>query len=241
MAIFFKVNDGQIDYCEQKFIIYGNGPHTRVIYGYVHDSVKLSGFIVDDHMVESQPHIGDYSVTPLSLALNEFPPKEYTVLVALGFRDFNNLRKEKTNLLRKLGYRIISFIDDSVRLPKNYSVEENCIVIDHAAINDGVVIKEGVFVSSGAMIGHDSILEGYSWIGSGVALAGGVVVGESSILGLNCSVKQNTHLGHHTLVFPNTFLNFDTDPYAVIASEAGKSLPYDSRRIMKFAYINNRK
>jgi len=240
MTIFFSINNGHIEPCDQKFVIYGNGPHTRVIHGYLHESPNLSGFIVDDHVVHQQPIIGGHAVVPLSRALIEFPPDEYAVLVALGFRDFNELRKNRSIALRELGYRTASFVDKSVRLPKNYSISENCIVIDHVAINDGVLINDGSFISSGAMLGHDSVLEAYSWIGSGVALAGGVLVGDSSVLGLNCSVKQNTHLGHHTLVLPNTFVNADTKPYEVIASEPGRKLPFDSRRMMRFAYINNR-
>lgn len=238
MTIFFSAKDGAIESCDRKLLLYGNGPHTRVIYGYLHELSILSGFIVDDHVVHHQPVIGNFSVTPLSRAVTEFPPDEYAVLVALAFRDFNDLRKDRTNALRQLGYRTASFIDQSVRLPKTYSIAENCIVIDHVALNDGVTIQEGSFVSSGAMLGHDSVLEPYSWVGSGVALAGGVAIGASSILGLNCSVKQNTKLGHHTLVFPNTFVNADTKPYDVIASDPGHRLSVDSRRMMKFAYIN---
>jgi acetyltransferase-like isoleucine patch superfamily enzyme len=239
MAVFYNAKDGEIEYCDRKLLLYGNGPHTRVIYGYLHELSIFSGFIVDDHVVHNQAAIGDFLVTPLSRAITEFPPDKYAVIVALGFRDFNNLRKDRSQVLKSLGYRIASFVDKSVRLPRSYSISENCIIIDHVSLNDGVSIEDGAFVSSGAMLGHDSLIKSFSWIGSGAALAGGVTVGESSILGLNCSIKQNTNLGHHSLVFPNTFVNADTAPYNVIASEAGRRLPYDSRRMMKFAFINS--
>jgi acetyltransferase-like isoleucine patch superfamily enzyme len=239
MTIFFSAKDGEFELCDRRLLLYGNGPHTRAIYGYVHDLPALSGFIVDDHVVHQRPAIGDFPVTPLSRAVAEFPPDEYAVLVALGYRDFNDLRRDRTQALRQLGYRTLSYIDPSVRLPRTFSVEENCIVIDHASLNDGVTIQEGTFVSCGAMVGHDSILEPYSWVGPGAALAGGVTIGQASILGLNCSVKQNTRLGHHTLVFPNTFVNADTRPYDVIASGAGKRLAFDSRRLMKLASMGS--
>jgi UDP-3-O-[3-hydroxymyristoyl] glucosamine N-acyltransferase len=237
MTIFSSICDGRVNPCDKKVLIYGNGPHTRVVYGYLFDENIISGFVVDDHVVHLQPFIGGMEVTPLSQVVERFPPQEYAVLVALGFRDFNGLRKDRTDALRHLGYQTVGFVDRSVRLPQSYSVETNCIIIDHVAVNDGVVIREGSFVSSGAMIGHDSVLGAYSWVGSGVALAGGVTVGDFSILGLNSSVKQNTELAHHTLVTANTFVNTDTKPYDAIASEAGKRLPFDSRKIMRFAYL----
>lgn len=237
--IFLRAQDGAFEPCHKRFFLYGNGPHTRVIYGYLHSLEGLSGFVVDDAVVHQQPVIDEYTVVPLSQALEAYPPDEYAALVALGFRDFNRLREIKSNTLKEMGYDLASFVDESVRLPKHYHISENCILIDHVSINEGASVQSGVFVSSGAMIGHDSVLNAYSWIGSGTALAGGVHVGTSSILGLNCSVKQNVVLGHHSLVFPNTFANANTDPYEVVASPAGKKMGMDSRLVMKFAYIDS--
>lgn len=238
VAIFHRAKDGNIERCAKRFFLYGNGPHTRVIYGYLHELPGLSGFVVDDLCVPDQPRINEHAVVPFSRVTEVYPPSEYAALVPIGFRDFNALRERKSDELRALGYELLSFVDDSVRLPRNYDIASNCIVIDHVSLNDGVVVQEGVFVSSGAMVGHDSVLRRYSWIGSGVAMAGCIDVGEYTILGLNCAVKQNLTLGHHTLVLPSTFVNAHTKPYEAVAVPAGKSLKLDSRRVMKFAYID---
>jgi acetyltransferase-like isoleucine patch superfamily enzyme len=239
MAIFYEAVDGRIAHCTKKFFLFGNGAHTRVIYGCLHQLPGFSGFVVDDAYVAQRPTINEHPVVPLSRATEVFPASEYVALVALAFRDLNGLRQKKSEELRALGYDLVSFVDDSVRLPRNLQIAANCIVIDHASLNDGAVLKSGVFVSNGAMIGHDSVLGAYSWIGSGVALAGGVDVGDFSILGLNASIKQNVALGHHTLVLPNTFVNASTKPYDVVAAPVGKSLKLDSRMVMKFAYIDS--
>jgi acetyltransferase-like isoleucine patch superfamily enzyme len=238
VAIFHRAKDGNIERCAKRFFLYGNGPHTRVIYGYLYELPGFAGFVVDDVCVPQTPRIDQYDVVPFSRVREVYPPSEYDVLVPIGFRDFNALRERKSEELKALGYALLSFVDDSVRLPRHYDIAPNCIVIDHASLNDGVAIHEGVFVSSGAMVGHDSQLRRYSWIGSGVAMAGCIDVGEYTILGLNCAVKQNLKLGHHTLVLPSTFVNAHTKPYEAVAAPAGKSLKLDSRRVMKFAYID---
>jgi serine acetyltransferase len=237
MALFRHIVDGRRTGCDKQVIVYGNGPHTRVVQGYLFDQDPVAGYIVDDHVVHHQPRLGGHDVLPLSEALERFPPQHYAVLVALAFRDFNGLRKDRSDALRAMGYELVSFVDRSARLPQHFSIAANSIVLDHVAINDGVTVGEGVFVSSGAKVGHDSMLEDYCWVGSGVAMAGGVRVGAFSMLGLNCSIKQNTRLAHHTLVTPNTFVNADTQPYDAIASDAGKSLGVDSRKLMRFAYV----
>lgn len=234
-SLFLRSEDGCFEPCHEKFFLYGNGSHTRVIYGCLHRLDGLSGFVVDDDFVHQRPMIDEYTVVPLSQALDVFPPDEYAALVTVGFGDFNKLREIKSNTLKEMGYSLASFIDESVRLPKHFNISGNCILIDHVSIHEGFSMNDGVFVSHGAMIGHDAVLDEYSWIGSGSALAGGVHIGAYSMLGLNCSVKQHVTLGHHTLVLPNTFVNSNTASYGVVANPAGRNLNMDSRMLMKFA------
>ena len=235
MTLIARAIGGRIEPLEKKLVLYGNGTHTRVVYGYLHDAPELSGFIVDDHVLDRQPQIGDFPVVPMSEAIRRFPPDEYAMLVTVGFGDLNGLRMRKAQELRELGYQLASYLDYTVRLPRTFAIEENCLIIDHVTINENVTIHEGAFISNGAMLGHDGVIGRYAWIGSGVAIAGGVTIGEASFLGMNCSVKQNTTIGHHTLVLPNTFVNADTKPYEAIATEPGKPLPFDSRRLLKMA------
>jgi len=236
MPFFSEINDGIVNPCTKKIIVFGNGGHARTVFGYLFHEKIVCGFVVDDTFVESQSVIGGYSVVPLSKINEIFPPEKYSVLVALGFKDMNQLRKEKSDELKALGYEFVSFVDDSVRTPSDYSIAANSIIIGNVDIHEGTRIREGVFVSSGAVLGHDSILEEYSWIGSGAVLAGCVVVGAHSVLGMNVSVKQNAILGHHTLVSPNAFVNIDTEAFASIVTNPSKIVRIDSRRLHKLAY-----
>jgi acetyltransferase-like isoleucine patch superfamily enzyme len=236
MPFFKKITNGKLEECTKKIIVFGNGGQTRTVYGYFFDEHKVEGFVVDDKYVSDQPSIGELPVHPFSKITEIYPPEQYSVLVALGFKDLNQLRQKKSEELSTLGYEFVSFIDRSVRVPCQYSIGSNSIVVGHADIHEGVVIKEGVFVSSGAVLGHDSILENYSWIGSGAVLTGWVTIGDCTVLGMNVSIKQNSILGHHTLVSPNSFVKVNTPPYSSIVSEAGKLVPIDSRRLHMFAY-----
>lgn len=236
MAIIDSVQDGNIIPCEKKVVLYGNGPHTKVVYGYLYQSPLFAGFVVDDHVLPDQPEIDGVPVRPLSQIQYFFPAEQYVVIVAVAFRDLNELRRTKSMELESLGYQFASYLDDSVRLPNQLTVAPNCIILDHVAINHNTHIDYGSFVSSGAILGHDTFAQAFNWIGSGAVLAGGIQLGEACMLGLNCSIKQNCQLGHHTLITPNTFVNVNTEPYSVISSEPGRKLPYDSRMVMKFAY-----
>lgn len=236
MPFFSKINNGTVSDCTKKIIVFGNGGHARTIYGYFHDEKIVKGFVVDDAFVEAQPLIGGIPVYPMSKITEIFPPGEYSILVALAFKDLNQLRMQKSNELRDLGYEFVSFIDRSVRVPCQYSIGENSIVIGNTDIHEGVIIEEGVFVSSGAVLGHDSVLEKYSWIGSGAVLTGCVKVGEFSVLGMNASIKQNVTLSHCTLVSPNTFVSMDTSPFGSVIGSSGKIVPIDSRKLHRFSY-----
>jgi len=236
MKLIYGVNDGKQALCNKKFFLYGNGAHTRVVYGFVHKMKNFCGFVTEDEFVADRPNIDNYPVVPMSQLRTSFPPEDYVAVVAIGFRDFNSLRRTRSETFKDLGYRLASLIDRSVRTPRNFSVGCNSIIFDHVTIEEGAKIGEGVFVGSSARIGHDVILENYNWIGSGTALAGGVNVGQSCIIGLNCSVKQNVTLGAQTLVFPNTFVNMNTKPFEAVSVPAGKVMKHDSRIFIKLEY-----
>lgn len=234
MPFFTKIINGEVLKPTKNIIVFGNGDHARTVFGYFFDENLVKGFVVDDPFVDTLPSIGSIAVNPVSKIVDLFPPDEYAVLVALAFKDLNEFRMRKSNELRNLGYDFVGFIDRSVRVPDSYSVESNTIILGNSDIHEGTAIGEGVFVSSGAVLGHDAILENYSWIGSGAVLAGAVRVGEFSVLGMNASVKQNATLAHHTLVAPNSFVNMDTAAYSSIVS--GKVVPVDSRKLHRFSY-----
>ena len=234
MPFFTKIIDGRVFKPTKKIVVFGNGDHARTVFGYFFDENLVEGFVVDDPFVDTQPSIGSIAVVPITKIIDIFPPNEYAVLVAVAFKDLNEFRMRKSNELRDLGYDFVGFIDRSVRVPCAYSVESNTIILGNSDIHEGTSIGKGVFVSSGAVLGHDAILEDYSWIGSGAVLAGAVRVGEFSVLGMNVSVKQNAILAHHTLVSPNSFVNMDTAAYSSIVS--GKVVPVDSRKLHRFSY-----
>jgi acetyltransferase-like isoleucine patch superfamily enzyme len=234
MPFFSSIIDGEVFKPTKEIIIFGNGDHARTVFGYFFDEKLIKGFVVDDPFVQAKSSIGSIAVEPVSKIIEIFPPDEHAVLVALAFKDLNEFRMRKSNELRNLGYDFVGFIDRSVRVPSSYSVEANTIILGNSDIHEGTSIGEGVFVSSGAVLGHDAILENYSWIGSGAVLAGAVRVGEYCVLGMNASVKQNAILAHHTLVSPNSFVNMDTAAYSSIVS--GKVVPVDSRKLHRFSY-----
>lgn len=234
MPFFTKIIDGKVIKPTKKIVVFGNGDHARTVFGYFFDENLVEGFVVDDPYVDTQQSIGSIAVVPLSKIIDIFPPNEYAVLVAVAFKDLNEFRMRKSDELRNLGYDFVGFIDRSVRVPCCYSVESNTIILGNSDIHEGTSIGKGVFVSSGAVLGHDAILEDYSWIGSGAVLAGAVRVGEFSVLGMNVSVKQNAILAHHTLVSPNSFVNMDTVAYSSIVS--GNVVPVDSRKLHRFSY-----
>lgn len=236
MPFFTEIINGRLFSPTKKLIVFGNGGHARTIHGYFFDEEVIKGFVVDDPFVDDQPIIGSTTVYPLSKINDHFPPDEYSILVALGFRDLNEFRMRKSIELRGLGYDFVGFIDKSVRTPGRFNVQSNTIILGNSDIHDGVNIGEGVFISSGAVLGHDSVLGDYSWVGSGTILAGSVQIGVCSVLGMNVSVKQNASLAHHTLVSPNTFVNMNTDPYCSVVSTSGKIIQVDSRKLHRFSY-----
>ena len=184
----------------EKAIIFGTGTLADLVSFYLeNDSVyDVVGFC------ETLPKTDSFNGKPLvsfSEVETKFPPKEYKMFIAIGYRKMNRLRKNFCEEARVKGYRLLSYVSSkSTCWNKNNKIGDNVFIFENNNIQPYVEIADGVILWSGNHIGHHSKIGAYSFLTSHVVVSGFCDIGPQSFLGVNSTLVDNVTLGAKVLV-----------------------------------------
>ena len=96
----------------------------------------------------------------------------------------------------------------------------------HAIINPSVSIGKHCIINSGTIIEHDCKIEDFVHICPGASLAGGVEVGEGSMVGIGSTVIQGIKIGKWATIGAGTVIVEDVPDFAVVVGVPGKIIKY---------------
>lgn len=219
-------------------VIYGVGAIARLVFSYVRRHRSVLGFTVDDALVASEDaRFCDLPLARWSGAERIYDPAACEMLIAVGFREMNELRRRKHAEGKAKGYRFASYVDPGVIHHDGVTIGENCVVLDHVSIHPGCTLGPSVFISSTVNLGHDCTIGDGAWINSGVAVGGGTRIGEGAFLGVNAAIGHGVTLGPRTFVGANTLVDRDTEPDAVMLSPPGEKFRLKSEAFLRFARL----
>ncbi|MEJ3403946.1 NeuD/PglB/VioB family sugar acetyltransferase [Rathayibacter sp. YIM 133350] len=91
--------------------------------------------------------------------------------------------------------RFGTVLADAVRIPEGCTVGAGSILLKGAVLTADVSVGRHSVLMPNVTLTHDDILEDFVTIATGVALGGGVRVGEAAYLGMNVSVRQTVRIG----------------------------------------------
>lgn len=221
-----------------RVVIYGNGAMARILYSYARHSMNVTGFTVDDSCInENAKTFCGQPLVPFSSVEKVFDPKEYKIIIAMGFIAMNELRDKKFLEAKSKGYSFVSYIHPSVLLHDDVSIGENCIILDHISIHPGCRVGNSTFISSNVNIGHDCIIGSSNWINGGVMIAGGCEIGQGCFFGVNSSVGHGVRIGLRNFIAANTLINKNTKDNEVYLSEPGQLFRLNSQSFLKFSRV----
>lgn len=116
---------------------------------------------------------------------------DYDIFVAIG----NNKTRERIQTqLEMAGANISTLIHPSAIIGEKVEVGIGTVVMAGVVINCCSSIGEGCIVNTGAVIEHDNVIEDYVHISPGARLAGTVIVGKGSWLGIGTIVSNNVNI-----------------------------------------------
>ena len=119
------------------------------------------------------------------------------VFVAIGN---NSIRLDKYKIFAVSPIKLVTLVHPSAVVSSYSSVGDGTVIMAGAVVNPFAKLGMGCIVNTSASIDHDCILGDGVHVSPGVYLAGGVLVGDCSWIGIAASVKQCVSIGRNVTV-----------------------------------------
>ena len=107
----------------------------------------------------------------------------------------NARRKEKTNLLGRIGYRFINAISPTAYISRYAILGVGIAAMPGAVVNAAAKISDGVIVNTNSSVDHDCVIGAFAHVGPGASIAARVNVGEGVFLGAGTCVIPGIGIG----------------------------------------------
>ena len=207
----------------EKIIIIGASGHAKVItdiiektgqyevYGFV-DSYKKIGSDILGYKI-----IGDEKCIPY-LKEKEGIKKG---IVAIGD---NWKRKEMVKKIKDLviDFDFISAIHPSVSISNYISIGKGVAVMAGVVVNSDAQIGDHCIINTKASLGHDSMMEEFSSLASGVTIGGNTNIGKFAAISIGATVVNNVTIGKHTVIGAGALVTKDIGDFQVAYGSPAK-------------------
>jgi sugar O-acyltransferase (sialic acid O-acetyltransferase NeuD family) len=195
----------------EKVVIFGATQIAVLSHFYLtHDSPhEVVAFTVDQDYLKEETLCG-LPVVPFEDIESIYPPGEYKMRIALGFRDVNKLRAKKYHQAKEKGYELINYISSTVITWSGLVVGDNCFIGEGAVIEPFAQIGNNVFIGSGTLIGHNSVIKDHCFVASHAVVLGCVTIEPYCVLGANATIKDGVTLASDCIVGAGALITTNT-------------------------------
>jgi len=137
-----------------------------------------------------------------------------SVIVGIGN---NEIRLLKQYELKAAGAKFSIFIHPSACVSDYAQLGEGTVVMANAVVNPFSSIGEACIINTGSSIDHDCQIKEGVHVSPGVNVAGGVIIGRASWLGIGSQVKQLISIGSNVTIGSgsNVVKNIDNNQIVV--------------------------
>jgi UDP-N-acetylbacillosamine N-acetyltransferase len=204
---------------KKKLAIIGAGGHGSVAY----DCAKISHeyesvFFLDSNYPRKKNHKG----LPIVDTFENFisaSPLGIDYFVAIGD---NQARKKLCETIIALKYPLATLIHPQAVVSDDVQIGAGALIMPGSVINTGTTLGTGVIVNTCASVDHDNEISDFVHLAPGTRLAGGVVVGECSMVGIGAIVVQNICIGSSVIVGAGATVIHDVEASAKVVGTPAK-------------------
>jgi sugar O-acyltransferase (sialic acid O-acetyltransferase NeuD family) len=184
-----------------KIIIFGTGEGSQELLKVIIDDInrmkpswEIIGFI-DKDLSNKGEKIYGYPVLG-----TDYDGDANNIYGVCGVMD-NELRKKiiHEEILGK-GFRLASLIHPSIVQVPDFIHDSGVIMYPGSNISYNVKIGKGVTVNYNCVLGHDLVIDDYTYIGPSVTIAGQCTIGELCTIGAGSTLLQGVSIGNYSTV-----------------------------------------
>jgi sugar O-acyltransferase (sialic acid O-acetyltransferase NeuD family) len=194
-----------------KLVIFGAGDIARLAHYYFsRDSEhEVVAFTVDKDYKEGDTFL-NLPLCDFDEVVERYSPEKHKMFVALSYARMNKVRAAKYFKAKELGYELVSYVSSRCSFLTDFTVGENCFILEDNTIQPFVKIGNNVTLWSGNHIGHDSVIEDHCFIASHIVISGFVRVGQHCFIGVNATLRDSITIASETLIGAGAVIMKDT-------------------------------
>ncbi|MEZ4914886.1 MAG: acetyltransferase [Chitinophagales bacterium] len=213
-------------------IIVGNTSNARLAKFYFErdTTFKVVAFAVDAAYIKEESFEGKPVVALENLREN-YPPQQYSIFVAIGYSQMNQLRAQKYLQCKAWGYGFASYISPRCHFLSQFPCGENCFILEDNTIQPYAKIGNNVVLWSGNHIGHDTRIDDHCFITSHVVVAGFTHIEAYCFIGVNATLRDDITIGEKSLIGAGAVVVQNTVPESVIVPPASIQLKRKSSEV----------
>ena len=164
----------------------------------------------------------------------KYPPENYDMFVAVGYRDLNQFRAQIIKQAKDKGYDLVSYICSKATHWHDSVIGQNVLILENTLIQPFVTLQDGVFIGRGNSIGHHSLISSGAFIANHVVLCGQNKIGERSFIGSNATISDGINIAEDNMVGAHGFIKTHTKPGDVFAAPQSSSLDPRAKALMQW-------
>lgn len=215
-----------------KIVVYGTGQVAAVMHTYLtHDSPHdVVAFTVGGEHLTSDSLL-DLPVVPFEGIAAHYPPTDFAMLIAIGFKQVNRVRAEKYVEAKELGYELITYVNSKATVWGDLVIGDNCIVMENTVIQPFAAVGSNVTLGPGSCVGHHSIIEDHCLLASHVDVSGNVTVKRYCFLGANSTIRDGVTIAAECVIGANVTILHNTNAREVYVAPRAELLRLPSNKL----------
>lgn len=196
---------------DRPVVIFGNLRSASLAwYCLEHDSPwRVAAFTVDRAYMASEQFEG-LPLVPFESLVEIYPPRDYRLLIPMGYQRINGVRRERYEIAKSLGYDFVSYVSSRASIWPDLKVGENVLIYEHAIIQPFARIGDNCIIRSGAHISHHCKVASHAFVAAEVAMGGEGHVGEQAFVGVGAVLRDRIRIAERSFIGAGAVVVKDT-------------------------------
>jgi sugar O-acyltransferase (sialic acid O-acetyltransferase NeuD family) len=195
----------------KKLIIIGNSANSRLARFYFEKDLgyEVVAYAVNKEYLTTEV-FDNKRVLPIEGLINQYPPGEVDVFVAVGYNKMNRVRENLYLEMKDLGYNLPNYISPRCSFLTEEKIGDNNFILEDNTIQPFVKIGSNNVLWSGNHIGHDGTIGDHNFITSHVVVSGFVQIKNNCFIGVNATLRDGIVIENETLIAAGAIITKNT-------------------------------
>lgn len=208
-----------------KIILLGCGGHAKSVVDSIEKlgNYEVVGFLDKQAKVKYENEITykNYRIIGTdALVVELYRSGIHNAFITLGYMGNSEVRNQLCSMLKKIGYRLPTIIDETAVVAEDAKIGAGVFVGKRAVVNSNASIGEMCIINTGAIIEHECTIGAFSHVAVGTVVCGKVKIGTNTFVGANATVIQEVVVGNNVIVGAGS----------IVTKEIGNNMKYYEKR-----------